>query len=189
MDLFRNSSLGQFQSSLSGYQQFNSHKPAGAAQHICKHYSQISNAISIQKKTQGSVNYPEPMEVARSHQNITTSFMVYFSLWSHSKWWSVGKGKVNQRHSIISAEQQSAKPKEDQPRGTRQTNVTQCGLPSVGLSLYPNITCSLKHLHLQGNQKLPLHLASTMTYPTIRLFPLPRLGLNHGLVSAQFLLL
>jgi hypothetical protein len=58
VDLFRNSSLGRFQSSLSGYQQFSSlantkYKPAAAVQPTCSHHAQNSKDSSIQKNSQG----------------------------------------------------------------------------------------------------------------------------------------
>jgi hypothetical protein len=76
--LFRNISLQQIQSTLSGYWQFSSHESAAAAQSTRKHHSQISNSRLIQKKLQGSANWPESAELARSCQNTIRSSLVNF---------------------------------------------------------------------------------------------------------------
>ena len=63
VDPFRNSSLAQFQSLLSGYQQFSTHKSAVGACSTRQHHSQLSRGSSIQKKLQCFANQPSPQKM------------------------------------------------------------------------------------------------------------------------------
>lgn len=70
---------------------------------------------SIQKKSQGSANEPKSTEATRSHWNIVRSPLVWFSLWSHHKWWSAKKARWTNatassvKTSICEARQRPAK--------------------------------------------------------------------------------
>ena len=85
VDLFRNSSLEQIQSALSGYQQFRSHKSAAAAAAVHKHHSRISSRRSTQKKPQGSTRQesasdPNLQTWQEAAQIPPEVFLVHFSL-------------------------------------------------------------------------------------------------------------
>jgi len=95
VDLLRNSSLGRFQSSSSGYQ-FSWHESAEVGRATCKHYSRITKDSSTQKKLLSSSNWPGFQEAARSHRIVSTrSSLLLFSLHSHDKQWSVRKERWN----------------------------------------------------------------------------------------------
>jgi hypothetical protein len=86
-----------------------------------KRHSQISNGSSIQKKPQGSANWSESTEVARSGQNTTTSSLVHFHLLSMTN--------------------------DDQQRVTRWTHTIQHCQLSVGFYAYRSQTrCVLSSL-------------------------------------------
>ena len=85
VDLFRKSSLGQFQSSMSRYQQLSSQES-----------TEVSHSTASWFRldwSRGSANQPESLEAARSLWNIPSSSLVCFSLWSHDKRWSVKKAR------------------------------------------------------------------------------------------------
>jgi hypothetical protein len=102
VDLFRNSSLEQIQSVLSGYQQLSSQESAATARSTHNHHSQTSSGSSGQKKPQGSANQFESMEAERSQGNTSRSSLVCFSLQSHNKQWPAKSGKANQYHQVSS---------------------------------------------------------------------------------------
>ena len=103
-----------------------------------------SSSSSIQKKPQGSTDFTK---VSRNTKNTTRSSLVHFTQGSYGKQRSERKAKqtnaitLSVKISIIKA----------QWRPARQTNArvssTVCW---IVLTLFPNITCPLKHL-LQKN--------------------------------------
>jgi hypothetical protein len=135
VDLFRDSSLGIFQLSLSIVQSTGSH------------HSQISNGSSMQKKPRGPFNQSEPVEVSKSHWNITRSSLLSNSLQSHCKWRSATWCKENQDKSV-SAKTTEAEQGEPMP----EPPPTLCGVIFI---LFLNITCTLMWL-LQQNMLSPV---------------------------------
>ena len=96
-----------------------------------KHYSQISNNRSIQKKPQGSANWPKSVEASRSCWNTMRSSLVHFSLWRHSKQWSVKRTRLSVLGKI------SASKAQWRPAKSGKANQCQTALSTVGFYLYP----------------------------------------------------
>lgn len=101
MNLFRNSSFGWCQYSLSGYQQFSSNKSAVVAGSTSKYHSQISNSL-IQKKSISHSQWKRPATAEYPEKFFGS--LVCFSLWNQDKWCSAKK--ADQCHSMVSREWQ-----------------------------------------------------------------------------------
>lgn len=71
---------------------------------LAKHQTQINSRSLFQKKAQGSA-HQQSVEAARNIWNTARRPLVCFSLWSHDKWRSVKRSKLNQCQSIISEAQ------------------------------------------------------------------------------------
>lgn len=91
---------------------------------------------SIQKKSQGSANEPKSTEATRSHWNIVRSPLVWFSLWSHHKWWSAKKARWTNatassvKTSICEARQRPAKSGKAEPSSEVSRHKNQSTFPS-----------------------------------------------------------
>ena len=116
MGLFRNSSLGWFQSSLSGWHQFSSHESAAVARFTCKHHSLISNGSSLGEQEK--------------------FFGIFLSVMS----WQmtiIEEGKANQCHIIFS---------KDQQRPAKSHMVNQCHIIVHSLLGYTYILSKTFHV-------------------------------------------
>ena len=136
MGLFRNSSLGWFQSLLSGCHQLSSHESEETAR---------------------------PLPIGPSpHQNITRTSLVCFSIYSYDKQWSLKKARQTNytasstKTSIITAQQRPAK--------TSKANKCQCRPLSIGSYLYSFQTaCVLSSVHFSKTSSALFLAASRNT--------------------------
>ena len=129
VDLFRNNSLGQIQSSLSGYQQFSlvvntKYQSAAAVQSSQKtiplgsHHTQTSKGSSIQNPCGPKTS----AEAARSRRNLMRIFLLRVSLWCYHKQSSATQPKVNQyMHAVNEEFHREAKQ-------TKAPGLTFCGV-------------------------------------------------------------
>jgi hypothetical protein len=112
--------LGQFQSSLSRYQQFCSHESAAVALPVCKRHSGINQGNLIQKKNFEALTIGLSQPRSRKMLEYRKKFFgAFFSMKSHLM--ISEEGKANQCHSSASEDQ-------CQQRAARQRHRVICCL-------------------------------------------------------------
>lgn len=79
----------------------NTNQPRQSSPHD-NHHSWIGGGGLIQKKPQGSANWPECVEIGRSCRGITRSSLASYSLWSHGR----QRYKANQHKSVLRVAEQ-----------------------------------------------------------------------------------
>ena len=160
MDLFRNSSLEQIQSVLSA--QFTQISTISS---IHEHHSQIGNGSPIQKKPRGSANWPEYVEVARSHWNTSSSLLAFLSMKSRQRIPSKERQGESIQRSVISEDQHQQSP--------RMTSEEWQGIPIpqsiIHCLLGYTYTLSRHHVFSQASALAEHHTAPFQAASTTRL--------------------
>jgi hypothetical protein len=135
VDLFRNSSVGQFQFSLF------------LVQSTSKHQIWISSGRAVQSRSNvKACQSAASTEVERSQRNLTRSSLVSFFLWSHHKWNSATRCKVNQYVDVISTDEQAR----EQSKPMLELSLEFIFLlpittPFVELNILSTVSTSVKH--------------------------------------------
>lgn len=143
MDLLSSSSLELFQlhcQQSGSLANTNTNQPRQSSPHD-NHHSWIGGGGLIQKKPQGSANWPERVEIGRSCRGITRSSLASYSLWSHGR----QRYKANQHKSVLRVAEQGELMPQPPP--------TVCG--AIFIFFPPKITLSLSRL-LQQNILSPV---------------------------------
>ena len=150
MDLFRNSSLEQIQSVLSGYQQFSSHESATEVQSRRSTKTVIS---SSQQKHLEATGIPPEVLWCISLYEVTTNN---------------GLQRMAKQTSTIQHSQQrpvSAKPNDNQQRMVRHTNTTQHCPVSVGLIYTLSKHHTISQASALAKHQIPLFQAASKKTP------------------------